>query len=275
MANALDNSIATTYDGRGRVILDRRSIGGASYDTRAGYDSANRVLTSTLPTGEVLSPSYNSLGQPYALTGAQTYVNAALYNTLGKPTEVQFGNGLSQRTYDYGIDTPAWFGTSQFGRTRQICVAATAAGNCYDDTRTGGTTNTILNVVYSFDNLGNVTAIGDRSSGYTLGGAGQTAHSYGYDDLNRLVSGSATGGEFPNFTSAWTFNAIGNMTNKAGQLQGFAASGANSLRPHAVITTSDPARVHFTLGADKRPQLVEVAAHGSIPKREQVLQSGA
>ncbi|MEO6063426.1 MAG: RHS repeat domain-containing protein [Thermoflexales bacterium] len=34
VANALDNSIATTYDGRGRVMLDRRSIGGESYDTR-------------------------------------------------------------------------------------------------------------------------------------------------------------------------------------------------------------------------------------------------
>jgi len=74
----------------------------------------------------------------------------------------------------------------------------------------------MLNVVYSFDNLGNVTAIGDRSSGYTVGGPGQTAHTYGYDDLNRLVSGSATGGEFPSFSASWGYNAIGNMTSKEG-----------------------------------------------------------
>ena len=79
----------------------------------------------------------------------------------------------------------------------------------------------------------------DRSAGYTVGGAGQTAHSYGYDDLNRLVSGSASGGEFPNFSSTWIFEALGNMTNKAGMIQGYPASGPSSVRPHAVITSSN------------------------------------
>ena len=81
--------------------------------------------------------------------------------------------------------------------------------------------------------------MGDRSAGYTVGGAGQTAHSYGYDDLNRLVSGSASGGEFPNFSSTWIFEALGNMTNKAGMIQGYPASGPSSVRPHAVITSSN------------------------------------
>ncbi|MEO6062687.1 MAG: hypothetical protein ABIQ99_12185 [Thermoflexales bacterium] len=112
--------IATTYDARGRVILDRRTIAGTNYDTQTNYDSANRVLTTTLPTGETLTPGYNGLGQPYSLAGAQTLVSAAFYNILGKPSEVQLGNGLSQRTNYYGLDTPTWFGTSQYGRTRQI-----------------------------------------------------------------------------------------------------------------------------------------------------------
>ena len=81
--------------------------------------------------------------------------------------------------------------------------------------------------------------MGDRSAGYTVGGAGQTTHSYGYDDLNRLVSGSATGGEFPNFASTWGFDGLGNMTNKAGMIQGYPASGPSSVRPHAVITSSN------------------------------------
>ena len=76
---------------------------------------------------------------------------------------------------------------------RQICVVATEkATNCYDDQRGDGLTATKLNLVYWYDNLGNLTSMGDRSAGYTVGGAGQTAHSYGYDDLDRLVSGSAT-----------------------------------------------------------------------------------
>ena len=80
--------------------------------------------------------------------------------------------------------------------------------------------------------------MGDRSAGYTLGGTGQTAHTYAYDDLNRLVSGSASGGEFPNFASTWAFDGLGNMTNKAGVTQGYPASGLSSVRPHAVITSS-------------------------------------
>ncbi len=90
-----------------------------------------------------------------------------------------------------------------------------------------------------------MTAIGDRSSGYTVGGLGQTAHSYGYDDLNRLVSGSASGGEFPSFNASWGYNAIGNMMRKEGAAQGFAPSGANSIRPHAVIMTSNPQQANF------------------------------
>jgi len=58
------------------------------------------------------------------------YVFAATYNALGKPTEIQLGNGLSQRTNYFGVDTPTWFGPGQFGRMRQICVVATGAGNC-------------------------------------------------------------------------------------------------------------------------------------------------
>ncbi|MBK8834346.1 MAG: RHS repeat protein [Anaerolineae bacterium] len=238
VGGALNNTIATTHDARGRVTLDRRSIGGENYDTQASYDSANRALTSTLLTGEVLTPSYNSLGQAYALSGSQGYVNGAFYNYLGKPSEIQLANGLSQLTNYFGVDTPAAFGTSQFGRLRQICVGPTAAGNCYDDQRTGGTTATQLNLVYWFDNLGNLTEMGDRSAGYTVGGSGHTNHTYAYDDLNRLISGSASGGEFPNFSSAWTFDGLGNMTSKAGMVQGYSASGPSSVRPHAVITSS-------------------------------------
>ncbi|MEO6062686.1 MAG: hypothetical protein ABIQ99_12180 [Thermoflexales bacterium] len=61
-----------------------------------------------------------------------------------------------------------------------------------------------------------LTAIGDRSAGYTIGGTDQTSHSYTYDDLNRLVSGSASGGEFPNFTSAWTGRGNRALTTRLG-----------------------------------------------------------
>ena len=302
VGNALNNTIASTYDGRGRVTLDRRSIGGTNYDTTFGYDSANRVTVYRYPSQESdVLQGYNALGQPYSLCQSldiqgsaanggsnrappkdicDSYVFAATYNALGKPTEIQLGNGLSQRTNYFGVDTPTWFGPGQFGRVRQICVVATTAGNCYDDTRTGGTTATKLNLVYWFDALGNLTAMGDRSAGYTVGGAGQTAHSYGYDDLNRLVSGSATGGEFPNFSSSWGFDGLGNMTYKAGMTQGYPASGPSSVRPHAVITSSNAyngnygydsngnmtarmdASVTYTLSWDAQNRLGSVTASG-------------
>lgn len=50
VANALNNTIATSYDARGRVTLDRRSIGGENYDTDFGYDSANRVTGYRYPS---------------------------------------------------------------------------------------------------------------------------------------------------------------------------------------------------------------------------------
>jgi len=113
------------------------------------------------------------------------------------------------------------------------------ARSAWHRARLDRTANLRLNTVCGFDALGNMTAMGDRSAGYTVGGAGQTAHSYGYDDLNRLISGAATGGEFPNFSSTWAFDGLGNMTYKAGMTQGYPVSGPSSVRLHAVITSSN------------------------------------
>ncbi len=89
---------------------------------------------------------------------------------------------------------------------------------------------------YTYDAVGNVVSIADAK---VLGGT-QT-QSFGYDSLDRLVSASAAGGSAGQgqYSESYTYNAIGNLTNKGGVTYTYPTSGPTSVRPHAVTGTSN------------------------------------
>ena len=66
---------------------------------------------------------------------------------------------------------------------------------------------------------------------------------YGYDALDHLVSASATGGStgqgHAERSETYSYNVIGNLTSKGGVTYTYPASGASSVRPHAVSSTSN------------------------------------
>ncbi len=67
----------------------------------------------------------------------------------------------------------------------------------------------LLNVHYTFDNVGNILSAQDN-----IGTAGTT--NYVYDDLNRLLSATVTNGA-NQYARSWTYTPIGNMQTRVEQ----------------------------------------------------------
>ncbi|MCA9955584.1 MAG: hypothetical protein KC434_12735, partial [Anaerolineales bacterium] len=79
---------------------------------------------------------------------------------------------------------------------------------------TAGTGNAFPDFTYECDKVGNISKL------TTLSTAGTYTQTYTYDDLNRLLTASATGG-VANYSQTYAYNQIGNMTSFAGTAYGY------------------------------------------------------
>ncbi|MFN7835881.1 MAG: RHS repeat-associated core domain-containing protein [Burkholderiaceae bacterium] len=197
------------YDGLSRPTrtdtwLDRP----VPYSSQVTYDANGRVATQTWPTGIQVYHAYNSVGglNKVALDTAGGNTAQTLWQFLAADardnvTVYRHGNGV-QTTRNYTADT---------GRP---------------DIVWSGTGNKLVNHYYWYDAAGNVTARKDNNKNVT--------DTFLYDDLNRLI-GHYTNAPAGNHTRSWTYNALGNILNRnaVGAYQ-YNASGAGSVRPHAV-----------------------------------------
>ena len=205
------------YDARGRVVKEQVKIDSVTYDTGYTYDAADRVRTMTYPDGEVVNTTYNTAGLPATLTGAAAYVDGATYNALGQPTLVTYGGaGLDVQTqYTYYSD-------DQRLQRLQVGIPTWVGRD--------------LSLEYTYDPVGNVLTLTDAN----VAGGAQT-QSFGYDARDRLTQATATGGNAGQgqYSEAYSYNAIGNLTSKGGVSYTYPASGGSSVRPHAVSSTGN------------------------------------
>ncbi|MBU1749716.1 MAG: hypothetical protein KKA73_18690, partial [Chloroflexi bacterium] len=204
----------------------RHLTGGGAFVTQWEYDAMDRVKKTWYPggtagqTGELVTATYDDArGLPKGLTGSSPYVSNADYNARGQLTLLDFGaaNG-AQTTYTYYGDAgvtppPGYTNVTSF----QLLELRTVNANNTE----------IQRLRYGYDNAGNVQ---HQWNDHGLGGAETLAFSY--DALNRLTS--VTG----SYNRSYQYNAIGNLTNKAGMTLTYPASGPASARPHAVTSTS-------------------------------------
>jgi RHS repeat-associated protein/uncharacterized repeat protein (TIGR01451 family) len=175
-----DASGATSwsYDARGRVANETKTIGTNTFVTGHSYRSDDRPATLTYPDGEALTYGYDAAGQLTTLSGAQeswggaapaNYLSAATYTALGQPLSRVYSNTL---TLGYG-----------YHPTSYRLATLTAPG---------------VSLGYTYQNNGNVASLSD-------GGATTT---FTYDDLDRLKT--ATGG----YSASYTYDPNGNLRTK-------------------------------------------------------------
>ncbi len=222
-----------TYDARGRVTSERKTIGAHTFVTGHSYRSDDAPATLTYPDGEVVAYGYDGRGLLTTLSGAQAswggtsaanYVSAATYTALGQPLSRVYSNTL---TLAYGYHS-----------TSYRLTTLTAPG---------------VSLSYGYYANGNVQTITDT---------GQTT-TFTYDDLDRLKT--ASGG----YTASYSYQPNGNLTVKTeGGVIVNLSYGAGKHAPNSVNSqayTPDPngnleARPGQTFGYDAENRLTQIVS---------------
>jgi RHS repeat-associated protein len=102
LTGIVDQSGVTTlmYDARGTVKEERRAMGGTTYVTAYGYDTADRLTSITYPGGRVATYLRNALGQVYQVTttvvgGTSVVADNITHMPFGDVTGYTLGNGVA------------------------------------------------------------------------------------------------------------------------------------------------------------------------------------
>ena len=167
------------YDSLGRTTKETKTILGINYTTNYEYDKTGKITTITYPSGRKVSYTYNSIYRPTSVSqqmnkGTKTLANNFIYDKIGNPLSMTLGNGLTQQwAYD------------QKNRISAIYVP------------------NILNLNYSYDPIGNITAITDNLEP-------SKSKAYDYDPVDRLIAATGPWGSL-----AWTYDANGNRLSQA------------------------------------------------------------
>ncbi|MEJ5310984.1 MAG: carbohydrate binding domain-containing protein, partial [Anaerolineae bacterium] len=265
-------STTWTYDTRGRVTQETKTISGQSFTTQYTYDSMDRVVTMTYPDGEVVRNTYNAAGQPATLRsdtyGNYNYVSSASYNALGQITEMSMGNGTLTRWGYRGLggnwDTPPTAGLTGYGRLYRIRTTA-PSGEPWLDLR------------YGYDAVGNVTRIVDTprqaanwpTSGYTFQDTFDSKNTTNWtwsthqtvpysDGGNNVVRNVGTGSSYD---ASFYRNAYSLVNGKGLQLR-FKVSQTDTLA-HFAIEANDSTYRRFGVIADGGKLYVQYRADGA------------
>ncbi|MEW6248918.1 MAG: RHS repeat-associated core domain-containing protein [Nitrospirota bacterium] len=209
------------YDPLGRITRTDKTLDSTTYITESTYDGLGRLTSVKYPTSPAKTVEYLYAGpwldqiKDKPGDGTTTYVTYAGYNPLGQPGTATFGNGVVT-TYTYANSGNSTCPQQNF----RPCTTKTQKGTdpAYQDLR------------YLFYPGGNVQTIVDAVHGN---------QDFSYDVLDRLIlatglygSGGATA------TLSYDYDQIGNLifNSQVGDYR-YPASGASSVRPHAVCAT--------------------------------------
>jgi YD repeat-containing protein len=105
------------YDARGNLTLERRNLGGVTYDTDYAYDAADRLAEVVYPSGRIVTYQRDLLGrvsgvttQADAVAPVETLASNIDYTAFGPMTGLDLGNGLAtilSYDQDYRLSTLA------------------------------------------------------------------------------------------------------------------------------------------------------------------------
>ncbi len=173
----------------------------ADLDVSMGYDNEGRMSSLTYPNGgQAVSYSYDSLGRLGGMTDAlnNPLVSGVQYGPANELLQISWG-ATETRTYN-----------AMLQMTRlQISTNSKLLDESYNYPAAGS-------------NNGRIDSKTDNIAGETV--------AYTYDDLNRLVSATATGGTSP-WARSWSYDGFGNRLtqNVGGATTYFTYNGVNQL----------------------------------------------
>lgn len=195
------------YDALGRPVTTaiRSETGELTHTTTTTYTADSRINTVNYPSGFRVKYAYTSLG--YLADMRDFATNALLWQANALDAELR----VTQETAGNGVVT-----NRAFDQNRGFITSVTA-----------GAANSVANLTFTFDAIGNLTQRKDLTQGAT--GLTET---FTYDVLNRLKTYNTTGSA--TVSKSVNYNDIGNITSKSDVgLYVYAAAG--TYRPHAVV----------------------------------------
>jgi len=194
-----------SYDTLGRQTSSATTIDVPTpYTATVSYDPQGRIATQSYPSGLTIKHLYTALGY---LKEIRNHANNALY---WRADTLDAEGHLRQQTYGNTIVTQQTWNT--LGRLTGIVA---------------GAGNGVQNLGYQYDKAGNLTTRTDGNQNLT--------ENFIYDSLNRLTSATVNASGAGIVTTSYAYDALGNITHKSDLgAYVYPASGASSIRPHAV-----------------------------------------
>jgi hypothetical protein len=217
---------AWTYDLRGRLTSERKTVTSVgTFLTRWGYNNGDLITWMEYPagnnglTGERVSYSYHpdqtSLKTMMSSIGNYYYLAQTLYDAAGRVRSMRLGapdlatNPILLKEFNYY----AW--NNQAGRLQRIKAGMT------------GTPDSLLDLTYTYDPVGNITTISDYKMSPTQ------AQTFTYDYADRLLSASASGTN-GSYSETYSYRDDGNLSVKAGLTYQYAASVTCAAGPRTI-----------------------------------------
>lgn len=191
------------HDARGRVVGNTKYVQGQTATFAFSYNDADQISAITYPDGEILNHSYNHSGRITSI-GASGYshVIGIEYDLLDRPTRITHGNGV-QDTIDY-------YGSAERYRLQRVKSQR-------------GTTE-ILEMTYSYDEIGKISSIVDGASSGALSNG---VNPFTYDGLGRLKKVDWTAGALND--ENYVHDSLGNLSSIDGVPLTY-----SSTKPHQV-----------------------------------------
>ena len=223
-------STVYTYERRGLLKSEVKTILGAAYTTGFQYDADGNRSGIIYPSGRQVTYTYDFADRPLtASAGTTSLVTSVSYLPFGPEARTTFGNGTVR--------------TMRFDQRYRP-----------QENRLDGTFGPIADYLYQEDGVGNIKVLQDAlDPGYD--------RTFGYDDLYRLTA--ATTGERLWGTGTYAYDPMGNMTSLSLGISGTGRSAGFS------YSGTLPELANVTEGASRRtvaydPAGNEAAVGGSV-----------
>lgn len=207
--NDASGATAWEYDTRGRVIAEKKTIKDAgTFVTQWGYDSNDRPAWMQYPggsegqAGEKIEYRYHPHGPlNQVFSDLETYVQRTDYAACGRikrqlPGSGTENRGVLQSVFDYypwEAQPDTGPGNSQ-GRLRAIQRGPVDGRPLLQDLH------------YTYDPVGNILNVQDQVA--------QQTQAFAYDELDRIISAEAFGGEAGQYEENYAYNQLGLLVQK-------------------------------------------------------------
>jgi RHS repeat-associated protein len=152
-----------------------------TFEMNYTYDTWNRIKNIYYPDGEVVNYTYDKGGLLKTIKGTKsttTYINFPSYTTYNYIDSISY-NKFEKRTFiKYGNNTTNAYTYNNMLRLETLISKTNSP-----------VSQTMQNVEYQYDDIGNITQIQNIAGAITGGLGGQYTNTYQYDNAYRLTTG--------------------------------------------------------------------------------------